>query len=60
VTCGFCLETKLLAPDELNKRVRMNKIADFLKYSVALQTADFQLALSFGEHRLRDRPREIE
>ena len=36
VTCGFCLETKLLAPDELNKRVR--------KYPVAWQTADFSEA----------------
>ncbi|MGA2601981.1 MAG: hypothetical protein ABSH09_33875, partial [Bryobacteraceae bacterium] len=42
-TCGFFLETKLLAPEELKKRVSMVSIATFPDYPIARRTADFLL-----------------
>ena len=41
---GLCLETKLISPAELRKRVPMKSLSDFTRFPLSVRTADFVLA----------------
>ena len=43
---GLCLETRLMTPAELRKRVLMTPVSDFAKFPIFVHTPDFVLASS--------------